>query len=112
MARERNGHTDPSRCILAHRYIASTVSGNCSMLRLVRYLKPFSFSLVVMLVLLFGQTTANLQLPDYMAKIVNEGIVGQDTRVVYRTGFVMLLVALIGGACMVGVGYLASKIAT
>lgn len=82
------------------------------MIRLVRYLKPFSFSLVAMLVLLFGQTTANLQLPDYMAKIVNDGIVGQDTGVVYRTGLVMLLVALLGGICMVGVGYLAAKIAT
>lgn len=65
-----------------------------------------------MLVLLAGQVTANLQLPDYLAKIVNEGIVGHDTGAVYRTGATMLLVALLGGACTVGVGFLASRIAT
>jgi ATP-binding cassette subfamily B protein len=65
-----------------------------------------------MLVLLYGQTTANLELPDYMAKIVNRGIVGQDTDLVYRTGFQMLLIALAGGICMVGVGFLAARIAT
>lgn len=82
------------------------------MLRLVRYLKPFTLPLIVMLVLLYGQTTANLELPDYMAKIVNRGIVGQDTDLVYRTGLEMLLIALAGGVCMVGVGFIASRIAT
>jgi ATP-binding cassette subfamily B multidrug efflux pump len=82
------------------------------MRRLFRYLKPYSPLLLVMLVLLFGQTTANLALPDYLAKIVNDGIVKQDNGVVYRTGARMLLVALLGGACMVGVGFLASRIAT
>lgn len=82
------------------------------MLRLVRYLKPYALPLVALLVLLYGQTTANLALPDYLAKIVNVGIVGQNTSVVYRTGLTMLIVALLGGACMVGVGFLASRIAT
>ena len=82
------------------------------MLRLVRYLKPYLLSLVILLALLYGQTTANLALPDYMARIVNRGIVGQDTDLVYRTGFRMLLVALGGGVCMIGVGFLASRIAT
>lgn len=82
------------------------------MLRLVRYLKPYLLSLAIMLVLLYGQTTANLALPDYMAKIVNRGIVGQDTDLVYRTGFQMLLIALGGGVCMIGVGFIASRIAT
>lgn len=82
------------------------------MLRLFRYLKPYSLPVLLMLVLLFGQTTANLALPDYLATIVNRGIVGQDNGVVYRTGARMLVVALLGGACMVGVGFLASRIAT
>jgi len=53
------------------------------MVRLVPYLKPFTLSLVVMQLLLVGQTTANLQLPDYLARIVNDGIVSGDTGVVY-----------------------------
>ena len=65
------------------------------MLRLVRYLKPFTLPFLVMTVLLFGQTAANLALPDYLARIVNVGIVGQNPDVVSSTGRAMLLVALL-----------------
>jgi ATP-binding cassette subfamily B multidrug efflux pump len=82
------------------------------MLQLVRYLKPYSLPFLVLLILLVGQTAANLALPDYLARIVNVGIVGQDTGVVYSTGEAMLLVALVGGVCTVGVGFLASRIAS
>lgn len=79
--------------------------------RLVRYFSPYIPPFLVMVVLLFGQTIASLALPDYLATIVNQGIVGQNPSVVYSTGRTMLLVAVLGGACMVGVGYLASRIA-
>src|SRR4051794_6803765 len=79
---------------------------------LLPYFKPYWFRLLLLVALVCGQTTANLQLPDYLAHIVNYGIVGQNTHVVYRTGSKMLVVALLGGACMVGVGFLASRIAT
>jgi ATP-binding cassette subfamily B protein len=79
--------------------------------RLVRYLVPYSLPLVVMTVLLIGQTMASLALPDYLARIVNEGVIGQDASVVANAGRMMLLIALLGGACMVGVGFLASRIA-
>ncbi len=80
--------------------------------KLLKYLTPYSWSIVLMLALTYGQTMANLALPDYMAKIVNLGIVQQDSDLIYRNGLIMLLVALLGGLCMVGVGYLASKVAT
>jgi ATP-binding cassette subfamily B protein len=82
------------------------------MRRLARYLKPFLFPLVVMLALLVGQTLANLSLPDYMAKIVNDGIIGNDNDVVISTGLRMLVVALLGGLCTIGASFLASRIAT
>lgn len=81
------------------------------MARLARYLGPYALPFAFMVVLLVGQTLANLALPDYLATIVNVGIVGQNTDVVYHTGGMMLLVAALGGACMVGVGFLASRIA-
>jgi ATP-binding cassette subfamily B protein len=81
------------------------------MSRLIRYMKPYTLPFLVMVVFLLGQTLASLALPDYLATIVNVGIVQQNTDVVYQTGQEMLLVALLGGACMVGVGYLASRIA-
>jgi ATP-binding cassette subfamily B protein len=44
------------------------------MLRLVKYLKPFTFLIFISIVLLFLQALANLALPDYMSNIVNVGI--------------------------------------
>lgn len=82
------------------------------MLRLARYLKPYAWQLFFLCVLVFCQTMANLALPDYMAKIVNKGIVGQDTATIYSYGLMMLVVTLLGGICTVGVGYLASRIGT
>jgi ATP-binding cassette subfamily B multidrug efflux pump len=81
------------------------------MLRLGRYLSPYTLPLVVMTILLIGQTMASLALPDYLARIVNDGIIGQNAAVVASAGQTMLLIALLGGACMVGVGFLASRIA-
>ncbi len=44
------------------------------MKRLLRYLKPFIFLLLLAIALLFVQANADLALPDYMLRIVNVGI--------------------------------------
>lgn len=44
------------------------------MLRLVKYLKPFTALILISIALLFVQAMADLSLPDYMSKIVNNGI--------------------------------------
>jgi ATP-binding cassette subfamily B protein len=44
------------------------------MLRLARYLKPFTALMLLSVVLLFIQAIMDLSLPDYMAKIINNGI--------------------------------------
>ena len=44
------------------------------MLKLIKHLKPFVWSLVAIFVLLFVQANADLALPGYMANIVNIGI--------------------------------------
>lgn len=77
-----------------------------------KHVKPYSLAILGMLVLTLGQTVASLELPDYMARIVNRGIVGHNSHLVYRTGLVMLAVALFGGVCMLGVGYLGARVAT
>ncbi|MGI8485061.1 MAG: ABC transporter ATP-binding protein [Thermomicrobiales bacterium] len=82
------------------------------MLRLAKYLKPYWWLIVLLLVFVFGQTYTTLALPDYTAKIIDEGIVGLDRNAIYSNGLRMLLISLIGGAFMVGVGYLAARIAT
>ena len=44
------------------------------MLKLARYLKPYSAMLVTAIVLLFAQANFDLALPDYLSRIVNTGI--------------------------------------
>ncbi len=44
------------------------------MLRLTKYLKPYSLLIVINIVLLFAQAFADLALPGYMSNIVNVGI--------------------------------------
>jgi ATP-binding cassette, subfamily B, multidrug efflux pump len=44
------------------------------MLRLLKYLKPYTLLIVVTIALLFVQANADLALPDYLSKIVNVGI--------------------------------------
>jgi ATP-binding cassette subfamily B protein len=44
------------------------------MLRLIKYLKPYTLLIILTIVLLFAQANAELALPDYLSQIVNTGI--------------------------------------
>ena len=44
------------------------------MLKLIRYLKPYTVFIIIAVALLFVQAMAELALPDYMSNIVNVGI--------------------------------------
>jgi len=82
------------------------------MLKLFKYLKKYWLQIAGLVILIFATVAANLQLPDYMAKIVNEGIVGSDNGLIWHYGIYMLLIALGGAVATIGVGFLAAKIAT
>ncbi len=82
------------------------------MIKLFKYLKPYTWSVVFLLVLTVGQVMANLSLPDYTAHIVNDGIVGGNTGAIYHYGLIMLLIALVGGVLTIGAGYFAARIGT
>lgn len=82
------------------------------MRKLLPYLKPYTLWFIALVVLVYGQVQATLSLPDYMADIVNKGIIGSDTNYILQTGFMMLVVTLLGGLCTIGVGFTASRIAT
>lgn len=79
------------------------------MSKLLKYLKPYTVSLIAVVVLVFIQVQTDLMLPDYMAKIVNDGIVGRDNAVIWRNGGWMLLISLVGAVCTVTYGYLAVR---
>ena len=44
------------------------------MLKLIKYLKPFRWQIVIIFVLLFSQAMTDLSLPDYMSRIINVGV--------------------------------------
>ena len=44
------------------------------MLKLIRYLKPYIWLILLTIVFLFVQANADLALPDYLSKIVNNGL--------------------------------------
>ncbi len=44
------------------------------MIRILKYLKPYLLLILIAVGLLFVQANADLALPDYMSKIVNNGI--------------------------------------
>jgi len=79
-------------------------------MKILKFLKPYIWLIIPLVILTYLQVLANLKLPDYMAKIVNDGIILQNMDSIYQNGGMMLLVTLGGAVCAVGVGYLASRI--
>jgi len=82
------------------------------MLKLFKYFKPYIWLIIILLALTYIQVMTNLELPDYMAKIVDLGIMGKDNSQILDNGTKMLIVSLLGGIATVGIGFLAAKIAT
>jgi len=66
------------------------------MFKLFRNLKPYTFAIVLVAVLVAGQTISELFLPTLMSDIVDSGIVKGDIPYILRVGGLMLLVALAG----------------
>lgn len=64
------------------------------MIKLFRHLKPFSLSILFILIFIFGQAMAELYLPTLMSEIVNNGMMQGDTAYIMKYGFYMLLVAM------------------
>lgn len=82
------------------------------MTQLLKFLRPYTNTVVAVLVLLFFQSLGELYLPTLMADIVDKGIVNGDTRYIISIGGLMLLVAALGTSCSIGAAFLSSKTAT
>ena len=69
------------------------------MTKLIRYLKPYTVSVVLIFSLLFAQAITDLSLPDFMSRIVNVGIqqsgVESDAPVVLRASRFQQILSLI-----------------
>lgn len=82
------------------------------MIKLLRFMKPYRWSLVLVLVLAFGQSMANLYLPNLMANIVDTGIAQKDIGYIWREGGLMLLVTLGGTIAAIIGSFYSAKVAT
>jgi ATP-binding cassette subfamily B protein len=80
--------------------------------QLAKYFTPYLLMLAILIILVWGQAHVNLTLPDYMAKIINEGIVRKDLDKVWANGLQMLLLTLFGGLCTIAIGFCAARIST
>lgn len=81
------------------------------MLKLYRFLKPYSFMIGLTLIFIFLQTLGDLYLPTLMGDIINKGVMQGDTKKILKIGGEMLLVTGAGVICAIIASYLSSRIA-
>jgi len=67
--------------------------------KLSKYLKPYVLFAVLTPLSMVGEVLGDLLQPKLMSKIVDDGVLGQDMNLIIRTGLLMLLVLIGGGAC-------------
>jgi len=87
------------------------------MFKLTKYLKPYWFGIIIIVLLLLGQAMAEVFLPTLMSDIVNDGIIYgatyniSRTDFIIRTGALMLFVALLAGTASIVASYISPRIA-
>ena len=79
------------------------------MIKLYRFLKPYTAMVVAVIVFVVLQTLGDLYLPTLMSNIINEGVMQGDTNRIFQIGGVMLLVAGGGVVCSVIASVLSAK---
>ncbi|MFA6525392.1 MAG: ABC transporter ATP-binding protein [Patescibacteria group bacterium] len=81
------------------------------MKHILKYFKPYLWQLFLLLIMVYLMVEATLALPDYMAIIINKGIIASDMSVIWHNGWIMLYYSLGAAAASIMVGWLASRIA-
>ena len=67
--------------------------------KLSKYSMPYELFSVLTPLSMVGEVLGDLLQPKLMSKIVDDGVLGQDMNLIIRTGLLMLLVLIGGGAC-------------
>ncbi|HEX9059843.1 MAG TPA: ABC transporter ATP-binding protein, partial [Clostridia bacterium] len=80
------------------------------MLRLFRFLKPFTPFILFIILLMSGQAVAELYLPTLMSDIVNKGMINGDTGYIWAHGVYMLLIALGSSICSITGSFFSAKV--
>ncbi len=81
------------------------------MLKLLKYLKKFFISIIIVMFLVLVQTATDLSLPALMANIIDIGVLKGDLNYIVMVGFYMLLISIIGGVATISIGFFAAGLA-
>lgn len=71
-------------------------------MKLAKYIKPYWFFALFTSLTMIGEVAADLLQPKLMSKIVDEGVLGNDMGLIIKTGILMMLLVIFGGACGAG----------
>ncbi len=82
------------------------------MKKIFKYLKPYTFFIILSIIFTFIQAILNLYLPDLMSDIVNNGVVGQNMDEVFHYGIRMFVVAMIGMVASIISTYIAARVSS
>jgi ATP-binding cassette, subfamily B, multidrug efflux pump len=80
------------------------------MKKVFSYLKFYWWQIPLIFGLVFSQTLLELELPDYMSRIINEGILTKDVGLIIEIGTQMLLIALAVTALAIVVSFISARI--
>lgn len=80
------------------------------MLKLFRFLKPYWWQILVLLIAIAVQVFTTLQLPALMASIINEGIVKSDMGRIWQDGLLMLLMAVLDAAMALVASFFSARV--
>lgn len=80
------------------------------MLKLYRFLKPYTAMVTGVLIFVALQSIGDLYLPTLMSNIINEGVMQGDTNKIMQIGGTMLLVAGGGVICSLIASFLSARI--
>ena len=81
------------------------------MKEMLKYYKPYIPIILLIIAALFGQAMCELALPGYMSDIINFGIIKSNMSYIYKTGAIMLLVALAVVICTGLAGLFSARVA-
>ncbi len=82
------------------------------MKKVFSYLKPYTFLIILCVLLTFGQAMLDLYLPDLMSDIINYGIVGQSIDEVYKYGGYMMLATVGFIICAALATFIAARVSS
>ncbi len=80
------------------------------MIYLTKYLKKYTFIIIIAIMLIIAQAFINLKLPELMSKIIDIGIVNKNIKYVLDTGLIMIGFTLLWALASIIVSLLASRI--